>query len=1401
MDASPAPSPPPESDGQETDRSSESSRRWPKGTKRRFFGRWTRRLMAVAIAIFATLIVSFFSLDLGQINLGGGRSLRALAEREASKYLERPMHIGRLSANITPGSYTLYDVVIEGRKPGDRPFLKAKRIHVQMQYLPLLRRQIILESTLSDWQMVMETWSDGHNLPKLTPKTTGTGPRRVTTTVTVFAHGGEFTFEDHVTPWSVVCRQLDFSLVRAESLKTYVGIAQFDDGVVQIQKFLPMSAKMRAWFRLDGPRVQITHGDLTTDGARSHINGYVDFSKQEHFYNVSSTVNFPRMRELFFTNETWKLEGEGQFTGAFHLYKGGRRLLGQFTSEDTAVNGIRFQDLHGSLIWDTTRFAVTHADSRFYGGDMNFVYSLEPLGTPRGATATFSGDYEDVDVGAFTRYFNWNYLEPQGRMSGTFAMAWPNGHFSTGLQGEGDTTISPPAGESVVSPTLPSLPPEPEAAPEPAAGTVPKKTKSDFDKYLPLGRIPIGGHIAYRSTPDGFTFDDSSIATPSTFVSFSGDSSRANPRLPFHVTSHDWQGSSRLLAAILSQITGRTGAVEVNGRGTFDGVMTGSWSQPHIEGKFAGDRMQVWDVKWGQAVGDLVIENRYVTIANGVISRPASGATILADGKFSLGYPRDDGGDEIDARIRLQNWPLRDIRHAFNQDDWPVEGTVGLADLQLKGRYEGPIGSGKLRIDQGTAWGEQFASASGDLVFEGTGLRVRAIEMSKGTGVITGQALLGWDGTYSFDVNGDRIGIDTLDLVKFPLAPLTGSLRFSAKGSGTFDSPSYTFDGFIADLYAGDEGIGQVRGRLVVRNKLLTIEQLTVQDPRLSLSGGGTISLDETSTANLRFSFLNSSLDPYLKFYAPKMSPYTRIVAGGNVTITGPLIDRQLLKIEAVVDETTITLLDYNLHNEGEVKLSFAGNAFKIGQMHLTGQDTKLEIAGGIDAGESRISLVVTGGANLGILQLFSRELAASGAATVAARLEGPLDAPALTGEAKIDNGRLKLHALPQSLTEINGPITMDGTSIRVDGLRAKLGEGDVVFGGSISLRGYVPEQFQLTATGTTMHLRYPPGLQSTVNMNLQLVGPVDAPRLSGEVEVLQAAFRGQLEQAELVTLATGGLGTTPGTLSTPAIAPESGIPISLDVRINTPAPVTFIDRSDATIDGRANLRISGTIDKPEMLGDVSIEHGQITFGGNRYTVRHGTIEFLNRQRIDPVFDVELETRPRSGSQVFTVTLRINGTFSKFAISAESDPYLSQPEVLSLLLGAPADVTNVESQLRSPQAAQERLVQLAAAQIITSPITSRVGSVFERGIPVIDTFQFAPILDTQFGQRLNPSARVTLGTRISSRVFLTYSRTVGADQSELILIEYEQSDRISWVLSRNNEDRTFALDFRVRYVF
>ncbi len=69
------------------------------------------------------------------------------------------------------------------------------------------------------------------------------------------------------------------------------------------------------------------------------------------------------------------------------------------------------------------------------------------------------------------------------------------------------------------------------------------------------------------------------------------------------------------------------------------------------------------------------------------------------------------------------------------------------------------------------------------------------------------------------------------------------------------------------------------------------------------------------------------------------------------------------------------------------------------------------------------------------------------------------------------------------------------------------------------------------------------------------------------------------------------------------------------------------------------------------------------------------------------------------------------------------------------------------------------------------------------------------------GGRLDPAARLTIGKRISDRVYLTYSRSVSSTTSDqILLLEYDQTDRFSWILSRN-EDRTYALDVRVRHVF
>ena len=153
------------------------------------------------------------------------------------------------------------------------------------------------------------------------------------------------------------------------------------------------------------------------------------------------------------------------------------------------------------------------------------------------------------------------------------------------------------------------------------------------------------------------------------------------------------------------------------------------------------------------------------------------------------------------------------------------------------------------------------------------------------------------------------------------------------------------------------------------------------------------------------------------------------------------------------------------------------------------------------------------------------------------------------------------------------------------------------------------------------------------------------------------------------------------------------------------------------------------------------------------------------------------------------------------AVTLSSDPFLSQNDILTLLLGGTTDPGSVERRLLdTPQTAQVQLIQTMATQLVTAPIASRVGSAVGNFIP-LDTIQFVPLLglDPTVASTTSTSARVTLGKAVSDKVYLTYSRDV-TNALELYLLEYTQNDRVSWVLTRN-EDHTFALDFRIRHIF
>lgn len=1346
-----------------------------------------RTTVAVLAVATAVAIVSAVTVDLGP-------ALRARAERGLEAWLDREASIGRLGIHLLRGRFVVEDLRVEGLLPGAEPWLVAGRIEISLAWGALWRRELLIDSLeMTDWRMVAESYADGRqSFPRVTgpPRPPRDGPPPVVTTLQyVHAHRGEFVFLDHGSDWRAVARHLDITVAK---LADYRGQVSFAGGTVAIGDFVPMGADLSGSFHLDGPVVRFDALDLATDGARTRATGEVDLSRwPEQTWRFRSRVELPEMRRIFFKDEAFTLSGVGEFAGVFHLFRGGRRLAGDFVSPDAGVNALRFPNLEGSLVWLPDAFEVTRARAEFSGGTTAFAYALRPLGDPaQPATARLEVEYRDVDLMALTNEFELRGVRLAGRASGRTLLEWPLDRFAE-VRGEGAIAAVPPPGVTLQGR---ALGPDAEAR---------ARARADrwgpFSPHTPLAPVPVGGEVRYRFDPARIEVAPGWVATPETFVAFEGTTAWGHrSRLPFHVTSADWQASDRLLAGVLTAFGTPTAAVPVDGVGEFDGVLLGAFRAPRIEGTFRGREMRAWDVTWGEVTGEVVVENQYAAVSRAVVVHGHS--RMHVDGQFSLGYPRRDGGEEIDARIRVAERPAADFLRAFKLEDYPIDGAVS-GEFHLYGAYERPFGFGRLTIDRGVAYGEPFATASAALRFEGTGVRLDGIEMVKGGGLVTGAAFVAWNGTYSFNADGRRLAVETLNLTAIPGGPvLTGQLDFSAGGSGAFEAPRYDVRVVIRDLFIDDEGIGQVTGRLSVREKLLTFE-VEAASPRLAVSGTGRLALTAEGDAEMSFRVTDTSLDPYVRVLGlrPDLSPFTTAVASGTVRLVGELYNPDALRIYATVEQLDLRLFDYQLRNAGPIQVAVEQQVVHVAALRLEGEQTELDLAGSVDLTAGTLALRINGDANFAVLQGVLRDVRSSGRTVVSARLEGTLAEPFVSGTASIADARLRHFSLPHALEAVNGEIAFTSVGVQLDTLTARLGGGDVRIGGRIGLRGLAPREFDVSLQGEQMRLRFPEGMRSVVDATLTLQGPPEALVLAGEVLVRNAVWTRGFDAAGSVFVRGGEAGT-----GAPAAPAAPALPLRYDVRIVAPGTLR-LENDQAQIVASADLELRGTVDRPLLFGRADVERGEARFEGRRYVVTRGSLDFTNPDVIRPFFDVEAETRVRVPGQTYRVTLRMAGTTERMQPEFTSDPPLPPVEILSLLFSDVAPGGDVElAALRSPNQREQELLQARATRALTGALSAEVGRVVEQTFGV-DTFQITPLLVDPYQQssrlNVNPAARVTIGKRLSDRVYLTYARSLASStRDEIVLLEYDQSDRVAWVLSQN-EDRTYALEVIRRVTF
>ena len=1349
-----------------------------------------RRVVVTCAVTLAVACVATLSVDLGP-------ALKARAEAAGSEYMGRPMHIGRLSVHLWLGRFVVEGLVIEGLEPDSRPFLIADRLTLSMPWSTLVDRRVVFDAIeMTGWRMFVETFADGsHSFPRFT-SSTPRGPSAWTTTLQyVRAYRGEFAYMDHGTPWSTVARNLDVTVTRPTS--EYRGQASFSNGTVVIQDYVPMRADMSTAFRIVGGTMVLDRIDLTTDGAQSVLTGEVEVARwPEQFYRIQSRLDLPTMREIFFADDEFSLSGESSFTGTFHVFRevvngrarNGREFEGDFYSATASVNAVRFGDLRGSVVWDPDRLDVTDATASVYGGTMRFGYRMMPLGQLGvRPTATFDAAYDGVDLTEFTNFLELEGIRLAGRATGRNLLDWPLGRYAE-HRGGGHMRVDPQTGVQALTRQM--------SASQLAAAERRSQEWDVFSDHLPPAPVPLQANLTYAYGPEWVDIGPSTLATAETFVELQGRTAYGErSSIEFHVTSADWQESDRVFAGALTAFGLPTGVFPVGGHGTFDGTLVNDVRNPRIEGLFAGERMRAFDVVWGSVTGRAVIENSYADVSGAVIT--SGDSVINTDGRFSLGFPRRDGGEEINARISLSRRPLAHLRHAFELDDYDIDGLFS-GEFRVFGAYLTPYGFGQMTIAPGVAYGERFETATSAVRLEGEGVRLDSLEIAKATGRASGAAWVGLNGTYSFNLDGRGIPVETVALVTSPATPpLSGWFDFTAGGSGTFERPRYDVRGTISDLFVGDEGVGQVIGELNINADLLTLK-LEAASPRLAVSGAGRIALTPEMDAELLFTVADTSLDPYVRAFNPQFSSFTTAIASGNVRVIGQLANIDELLLDATVDSLDLRLFDYRLRNASPIRVALDRHAMQFTEMRLVGDDTQLDITGAIDLHDDRMAVRATGDAGLGILQAFVPNIASSGRASLEATLESPMRDPIVTGVMTVDNGRIRHFDLPHALENISGPVRFDTRSIRLDEVTAQLGGGAVRFGGRIDGEGYQPTRVDVTMTGENMLLRFPEGMRSLVDAELTVQGPVDTPTLAGTVTVRNAVYSRQFgEDGGLFDLTAG---TTSGGVA--SLAPTETLPLRYDVQIVAPSTLE-IRNSAARLFASADLQLRGTFDRPLLLGRADVNRGEFAFEGRRYQITRGTIDFNNPTRIEPFFDIETETNVRVPGQTYRVIARVAGTLDRLTPSFEADPPLAEVEVLGLLFGDVAPGQDVEFLRYSTDITpQQQVLQGAATRALTGALSSEVGRVVEQTFGV-DTFQLTPSLVDPNAQssRLDPAARLTIGKRLSERIYLTYARSLSSStRDQIILLEYDQTDRFSWILSRN-EDRTYALDVRVRRTF
>ncbi|MEJ2626311.1 MAG: translocation/assembly module TamB domain-containing protein, partial [Pseudolabrys sp.] len=353
-------------------------------------------------------------------------------------------------------------------------------------------------------------------------------------------------------------------------------------------------------------------------------------------------------------------------------------------------------------------------------------------------------------------------------------------------------------------------------------------------------------------------------------------------------------------------------------------------------------------------------------------------------------------------------------------------------------------------------------------------------------------------------------------------------------------------------------------------------------------------------------------------------------------------------------------LANHRTSLDATIRAAGAGTLTAKGTVPLDGDSLDLTLRGPIDLGAVNQTLSASG-----------RQL--TGKARIDMRLRGGLARPKVEGTATVSDGGYQDASLGVRLRHIDGRLSANGDTIRIDRLSAQTWDA-----GTISAQGQVrvapdagfPGNIRITSRNAKLVAN--DVVTAVANLGLTLSGPLTRdPKIGGRVDVvsMDITIPERLPTTLQPLAGTRHVDAPPEAAARLAMEAKAkaragrkpAFDAALDLAVSAPNHVFVHGRGiDAELGGQ--LRLRGRLSNPVTVGGFDLRRGRMSVAGTRLDFTQGRISFAGS--LTPQLDLVAQTQTTD----ITATITVTGPADAPRFAFTSSPALPPDEVLSRLL-------------------------------------------------------------------------------------------------------------------------------------